>query len=137
MSGSASGMRGGTPSTTTPIAGPWLSPQVVNRNSVPKELPAMVQGPTRQGSRRLLGRQLVAPAVDWDFAPVAVAAHAVAQGRRSCRIDDRRIAGQDDAVIVARRAKADEIVQHVLQHQGGVAVERVAPAAATGNLVPE
>ena len=41
MSGSASGMRGGTPSTTTPIAGPWLSPQVVKRNSVPKELPAM------------------------------------------------------------------------------------------------
>src|ERR1700680_3023875 len=36
-------MRGGTPSTTTPIAGPWLSPQGVKRNSVPKELPAMVE----------------------------------------------------------------------------------------------
>ena len=35
-------MRGGTPSTTTPIAGPWLSPQVVKRNSVPKLLPAML-----------------------------------------------------------------------------------------------
>ena len=41
MSGSASGRRGGTPSTTTPIAGPWLSPQVVNRNKVPNELPAI------------------------------------------------------------------------------------------------
>src|SRR5713226_235147 len=41
MSGSASGIFGGTPSTTTPIDGPWLSPQVVKRNSVPKVLPAM------------------------------------------------------------------------------------------------
>src|SRR5437016_2414354 len=42
MSGSASGICDGTPSTTTPIAGPWLSPQVVKRNSVPKVLPAMI-----------------------------------------------------------------------------------------------
>src|ERR1700733_12862991 len=41
MSASPSAMRDGTPSTTTPIAGPRLSPQVVNRNSVPKLLPAM------------------------------------------------------------------------------------------------
>src|ERR1700730_13460434 len=41
MSGSLKAMRGGTPSTTTPIAGPWLSPQVVKRNSVPKLLPAI------------------------------------------------------------------------------------------------
>src|SRR6266478_5253713 len=41
MSGLASGIFGGTPSTTTPIAGPWLSPQVVKRNSVPNVLPAM------------------------------------------------------------------------------------------------
>src|SRR5882724_5182222 len=34
-------MRGGTPSTTQPIAGPWLSPQLVNRKRVPKLLPAM------------------------------------------------------------------------------------------------
>src|SRR5689334_15508077 len=40
MSGSASGISGGTPSTTTPMAGPWLSPQVVKRKSVPKLLPA-------------------------------------------------------------------------------------------------
>src|SRR6266571_397790 len=42
MSASASGIFGGTPSTTTPIAGPWLSPQVVKRNSVPRVLPAMI-----------------------------------------------------------------------------------------------
>src|SRR5215813_4338573 len=36
ISGSVSAMRGGMPSTTQPIAGPWLSPQVVTRNSVPK-----------------------------------------------------------------------------------------------------
>src|SRR5215472_5497315 len=40
MSASASGRRGGVPSTTQPIAGPWLSPQVVNRNTLPKLLPA-------------------------------------------------------------------------------------------------
>src|SRR5690349_16210883 len=34
------GISGGTPSTTTPMAGPWLSPQVVKRKSVPKLLPA-------------------------------------------------------------------------------------------------
>ena len=31
-------MRGGQPSTTQPIAGPWLSPQVVTRNRWPKVL---------------------------------------------------------------------------------------------------
>src|ERR1700674_588384 len=41
MSASASGIFGGTPSTTTPIAGPWLSPPVVKRNSVPSVLPAI------------------------------------------------------------------------------------------------
>src|ERR1700744_4530100 len=30
--------RGGQPSTTPPIAGPWLSPQVVTRNKCPKLL---------------------------------------------------------------------------------------------------
>src|SRR5579875_2387575 len=46
MSASHSGRRGGTPSTTTPIAGPWLSPQVVKRNRVPKELPANLEDPS-------------------------------------------------------------------------------------------
>src|SRR5207249_9055465 len=41
ISGAASGRHGGTPSRTTPIAGPWLSPQVVKRNKAPNELPAI------------------------------------------------------------------------------------------------
>src|SRR5690242_971426 len=40
MSASTSGISGGTPSTTAPIAGPWLSPHVVKRKRVPNELPA-------------------------------------------------------------------------------------------------
>src|SRR5260370_34294468 len=50
MSGSASGRSGGTPSTTTPIAGPWLSPQVVKRNSVPNVLPAIARDPASLSS---------------------------------------------------------------------------------------
>ena len=42
MSASVSGMRGGQPSTTQPIAGPWLSPKVVTRNIWPKVLNDMV-----------------------------------------------------------------------------------------------
>ena len=38
MSASSIGMPGGQPSTTQPIAGPWLSPQVVMRNRWPKLL---------------------------------------------------------------------------------------------------
>jgi hypothetical protein len=38
MSASVSGMRGGQPSTTQPIAAPWLSPKVVTRNIWPKVL---------------------------------------------------------------------------------------------------
>ena len=38
MSASVSGSWGGQPSTTQPIAGPWLSPQVVTRNRWPKLL---------------------------------------------------------------------------------------------------
>ena len=37
-SASVSGISGGQPSTTQPIAGPWLSPQVVTRNRWPKVL---------------------------------------------------------------------------------------------------
>src|SRR5262249_3872231 len=39
MSASDKGRSGGQPSTTTPIAPPWDSPQVVTRNSCPKEFP--------------------------------------------------------------------------------------------------
>src|ERR1700704_628759 len=38
MSATSSWMPGGQPSTTQPIAGPWLSPQVVMRNRWPKLL---------------------------------------------------------------------------------------------------
>src|SRR5262245_14788267 len=38
MSSACSGMPGGQPSTTQPIAGPWLSPQVVTRNKWPNVL---------------------------------------------------------------------------------------------------
>src|SRR4051812_21948414 len=38
MSASVSGMRGGQPSTTQPIAAPWLSPKLVNRKRWPKVL---------------------------------------------------------------------------------------------------
>src|ERR1700681_986312 len=40
MSASLSLRREGVPSTTQPIAGPWLSPHVVKRKIVPKLLPA-------------------------------------------------------------------------------------------------
>jgi hypothetical protein len=36
ISAVSSGSRGGQPSTTTPTAGPWLSPQVVIVKSFPK-----------------------------------------------------------------------------------------------------
>ena len=35
MSLALNGMRGGQPSTTQPIAAPWLSPKVVTRNKWP------------------------------------------------------------------------------------------------------
>src|SRR5690348_9110006 len=49
MSASLRDMRGGQPSTTQPIAGPWLSPQVVTRNNWPKllcDMPAYRRAPT-------------------------------------------------------------------------------------------
>src|SRR5690348_8284600 len=49
MSGSAKARRGGTPSTTQPIAGPWLSPQEVKRNSVPNVLPLVGSSPLPPG----------------------------------------------------------------------------------------
>jgi hypothetical protein len=36
-------MRGGQPSTTQPIAGPWLSPKVVTRNKWPNVLKDMAR----------------------------------------------------------------------------------------------
>ena len=50
MSGSLNGTSGGTPSTTQPMDGPWLSPQVVKRKAVPKLLPAMAQTTEMSGA---------------------------------------------------------------------------------------
>src|SRR5215510_3801794 len=59
-------MRGGQPSTTQPIAGPWLSPKVVTRKSWPKVLKDMgctgspvsyPAGLTGSNDRRLRGRR--------------------------------------------------------------------------------
>ena len=41
MISSERGRRGGTPSTTQPIPGPWLSPKLVKENSFPKLLSDM------------------------------------------------------------------------------------------------
>src|SRR5271170_6276928 len=43
MSASLSAMRGGQPSTTQPIAGPWLSPKVVTRKECPNVLNDMAE----------------------------------------------------------------------------------------------
>src|SRR5689334_8387932 len=66
MSSSASGIRDGTPSTTTPIAGPWLSPQVVKRKRVPKEFPPTAPSSDRAdvGCVDRLHADPVIPAVD-------------------------------------------------------------------------
>ena len=53
MSASVSGRPGGQPSTTQPIAGPWLSPQVVTRNRWPKVLCDMEVESWRSALRRL------------------------------------------------------------------------------------
>src|ERR1700752_4696771 len=52
MSASVSGMRGGQPSTTQPIAAPWLSPKVVTRKRWPKVLNDMGFHPPACGSPR-------------------------------------------------------------------------------------
>jgi hypothetical protein len=55
MSCSDNSMPGGQPSTTTPIERPWLSPHVVIRKTLPKELPdialmiAMIEGKQHGG----------------------------------------------------------------------------------------
>src|SRR5258708_2937834 len=43
MSASVSASPGGQPSTTQPIAGPWLSPKDVTQNSLPRVLPDIMR----------------------------------------------------------------------------------------------
>src|SRR5213080_4708017 len=61
MSASVSGMRGGQPSTTQPIAGPWLSPKVVTLNRCPKVLNDMALRSAPCGSPRGCRGQMPAP----------------------------------------------------------------------------
>src|SRR5215469_12820069 len=51
-------MRGGQPSTTQPIAGPWLSPKVVTRNKCPKVLNDISNDPADSLVRQGLGLTL-------------------------------------------------------------------------------
>src|SRR5262245_4890797 len=64
MSASVSAMRGGQPSTTQPIAAPWLSPKVVTRKRWPKVLNDMGFHPLACGSPRAgrgkMGRSCIA-----------------------------------------------------------------------------
>ena len=62
MSASVRGMFGGVPSTTQPMAGPWLSPQVVNLNSVPKVL-SDIQGRVLTTAAKLPGHSPELPTV--------------------------------------------------------------------------
>src|SRR5262245_43299191 len=64
MSASVSAMRGGQPSTTQPIAAPWLSPKVVTRKRWPKVLNDIGFHPPACGSPRAgrgqMGRSAIA-----------------------------------------------------------------------------
>src|SRR5665213_3104634 len=96
MSASVSAMRGGQPSTTQPIAAPWLSPKLVNRNICPKVLNDMGLGtPQPCGGQILLNR-----AVNSRISrhPVALkhvndALRDIDQGRR-CGLGDAEISHQ-------------------------------------------
>jgi len=55
MSPSASAIPGGHPSTTHPIAGPWLSPNEVTQKSLPNVLPDMGQAKQKQRLPRSQG----------------------------------------------------------------------------------
>ena len=66
-------MRGGQPSTTQPIAGPWLSPQVVTRNRWPKVLCDMA-------ARRALSPR---PAWQGEAPPPACGSGVGGRGRRA------------------------------------------------------
>src|SRR5262245_25229246 len=61
MSASVSAMRDGQPSTTQPIAAPWLSPKVVTRKRWPKVLNDMEFLPLRCGSPRASRGQMALP----------------------------------------------------------------------------
>src|SRR4029077_4371839 len=61
MSASLSAIRGGQPSTTHPIAAPWLSPNVVTLKRWPKVLNDIAFHPLRCGSPRTRRGQMAVP----------------------------------------------------------------------------
>src|SRR5262249_45797042 len=52
-------------------------------------------------------------------------------------VERHPVGGEHDTVLVARRCGGDLAVQHVGQHRGGVAVERIAIARAARDVFPQ
>ena len=70
MSSLVSGISGGQPSTTQPIAIPWLSPKVVTRNMWPKVLKDILGSESQEtpcGNARGPAGQMAACPVNYDF----------------------------------------------------------------------
>jgi len=61
----------------------------------------------------LIGGKSITPGIDRDFVPFPTSSHLLPQFRGRRCIHRERFALKDDAVILARRALADEIVEHV------------------------
>src|SRR5262245_46392976 len=76
-------MRGGQPSTTQPIAGPWLSPKVVTRNRWPNVLNDMA-APGSRGSPHAIAGQIVGMRV-------SVAGHGAVSDAIDNALVDRRV----------------------------------------------
>src|SRR4029077_7146401 len=118
MSASLSAIRGGQPSTTHPIAAPWLSPNVVTLKRWPKVLNDIGFHPLRCGSPRTRRGQM-------------------AVARPHQRVDDTGRPG------VAREPVAGEHVDHALidglmrgilrRHERQVRNQRTRSAAMGGN----
>src|SRR5689334_12856813 len=53
---------------------------------------------------------------------------------RRCILVDRHVGRDDDAVVGARAVHVDVFVEHVVEHVGGIALERIAVAAAAGTI---
>src|SRR5262245_63319479 len=102
MSASVSGMPGGQPSTTQPIAGPWLSPKVVTRNIWPNVLNDMCFHRFRCGGSPARGRgQMAAASTTSGIAHQLLADEAIDHalldrlvrgllGRRNAELPDQR-----------------------------------------------
>src|SRR4051794_16503624 len=133
MSASVRGRRGGQPSTTQPIAGPWLSPQVVKRNRWPKLLwltrsvPAVGRGRGRSGlddrevrRGRILQADEVVAAVD----KVHLSGHARGQVRQ--QVDTGAAVLLDRDVALHRRIQLvpAEDVAEVADPRGGEGLDR-------------